>query len=375
MFGSNTLNEESKMGRLVLQGVGKSFHHQAVVEDIDLTIGEGEFVVIVGPSGSGKSTLLRMIAGLEDISAGEMYLDGKLMNDTLPQERSFGMVFQSYALYPHMTVAENMAYGLKLAKQPKQEIEQRVNEAADILYLGSLLQRKPAALSGGQRQRVAIGRALVKEPSVFLFDEPLSNLDAALRVEMRVQIARLHQRLQATMIYVTHDQVEAMTLADRIVMMSAGRIAQVGNPLELYHNPRTLEVATFIGSPRMNTLPVVIEEGDAHQTRVRLPDGTAFTLAVNGSLAQPGEKALLGVRPEDIQPAEEADATLPATLILQENLGHETLVYYQIDGVDETLTQRVHSLPSQPTGSQVRLGFSAHRCHLFASDGQAYPRV
>lgn len=362
------------MGHLVLQSAGKSYHGLNVVQAINLDIEDGEFVVIVGPSGSGKSTLLRMIAGLEDISAGEMFLDGELINDSLPQERSIGMVFQSYALYPHMTVEENMAYGLTLAKCPKKEITRRVLEAANILQLTPLLARKPAMLSGGQRQRVAIGRALVKEPALLLFDEPLSNLDAALRVEMRVQIARLHQRLHSTMIYVTHDQVEAMTLADRIVMMSAGRIAQVGTPLELYHHPATLEVATFIGSPRMNILPVIIDSGDEQGVLVRLPDGVQLTVKVNGRNVVAGEQAWLGVRPEHLVVGEQADAQLPATVVLSENLGHEILAYYQVEGIEETLTQRLAGDSAPETGSTVQLGISGRHSHLFTADGMAYRR-
>ena len=358
------------MGRLVLQNAGKTYHDLNVVQDINLDIEDGEFVVIVGPSGSGKSTLLRMIAGLEDISAGEMFLDGQLINDTLPQERSIGMVFQSYALYPHMTVEENMAYGLTLAKCPKKEITRRVHEAANILQLTLL-----AMLSGGQRQRVAIGRALVKEPALLLFDEPLSNLDAALRVEMRVQIARLHQRLRSTMIYVTHDQVEAMTLADRIVMMSSGRIAQVGTPLELYHRPATLEVATFIGSPRMNILPVTVEYGDKQRVQVRLPDGVHLIVEVDGSNAAAGEQAWLGVRPEHLVVGEQADALLSATVVLRENLGHETLAYYQVEGSEETLTQRIAGDSAPETGSAVQLGVNGRHSHLFTTDGRAYCRL
>ncbi|MDQ2566250.1 sn-glycerol-3-phosphate ABC transporter ATP-binding protein UgpC [Klebsiella michiganensis] len=363
------------MGRLVLQNAGKTYHDLNVVQDINLDIEDGEFVVIVGPSGSGKSTLLRMIAGLEDISAGEMFLDGQLINDTLPQERSIGMVFQSYALYPHMTVEENMAYGLTLAKCPKKEITRRVHEAANILQLTLLLERKPAMLSGGQRQRVAIGRALVKEPALLLFDEPLSNLDAALRVEMRVQIARLHQRLRSTMIYVTHDQVEAMTLADRIVMMSSGRIAQVGTPLELYHRPATLEVATFIGSPLMNILPVTVEYGDKQRVQVRLPDGVHLIVEVDGSNAAAGEQAWLGVRPEHLVVGEQADALLSATVVLRENLGHETLAYYQVEGSEETLTQRIAGDSAPETGSAVQLGVNGRHSHLFTTDGRAYCRL
>lgn len=364
------------MGRLTFQNVGKAFHGLEVVQGIDLVIEEGEFVVIVGPSGSGKSTLLRMIAGLEDISTGEMFLDGQRINDALPQERSIGMVFQSYALYPHMTVAENMAYSLTLAKRPKEEITRRVNEAAGILQLTSLLERKPAMLSGGQRQRVAIGRALVKEPALFLFDEPLSNLDAALRVEMRVQIARLHQKLRATMIYVTHDQVEAMTLADRVVMMASGRITQAGTPLELYHHPATLEVATFIGSPRMNILPVVIETGCAQGTQVSLSGNVRLTVAVDGRDAVAGEPAWLGVRPEHLLvAADAADVQLLATLVLRENLGYETLAWYQVEGIDEPLTQRIAGDSALLPGSAARLGLSGRHCHLFAADGKAYPRL
>ncbi|WP_312948315.1 sn-glycerol-3-phosphate ABC transporter ATP-binding protein UgpC [Superficieibacter sp.] len=363
------------MGRLVLQGVGKTFHDLNVVQGVDLAIEDGEFVVIVGPSGSGKSTLLRMIAGLEDINAGEMFLDGNLINDTLPQERSIGMVFQSYALYPHMTVAENMAYGLTLAKRPKEEIARRVNDAASILQITPLLARKPAMLSGGQRQRVAIGRALVKEPSLFLFDEPLSNLDAALRVEMRVQIARLHQRLASTMIYVTHDQVEAMTLADRIVMMSAGRIAQIGTPLELYHHPATLEVATFIGSPRMNILPVTIEAADEYGVQVRLPGKALLTVAVDGREAVVGHAAWLGIRPEHLLINEEEGAKLTATLVLREHLGHEMLAYYQLEGMDTTLTQRIAGEAELTPGAAVTLNIRARYSHLFSAQGNAFHAV
>lgn len=363
------------MGQLELRGVGKTFHAQGVVQDIDLTIEAGEFVVIVGPSGSGKSTLLRMIAGLEDISTGEMFLDGQLINDTLPQERSIGMVFQSYALYPHMTVAENMAYSLTLAKRPKAEVARRVSEAASILQLTPLLERKPAMLSGGQRQRVAIGRALVKEPALFLFDEPLSNLDAALRVEMRVQIARLHQKLRSTMIYVTHDQVEAMTLADRIVMMSSGRIAQVGTPLELYHHPATLEVATFIGSPRMNILPVKIEEVSEQGIKVRLPGDVPLLVTVDGRHAVAGEQAWLGVRPEHLPSEEIPGPQLDALLVLIENLGYETLLYYQIEGVDEPLIQRVPGESQRKVGMTVRLGISSRHVQLFSAGGRAYSRL
>ncbi|MDM7480898.1 MAG: sn-glycerol-3-phosphate ABC transporter ATP-binding protein UgpC [Halomonas sp.] len=362
------------MGRLTLSGIGKSFDGVEISRDIDLTIEDGEFVVFVGPSGCGKSTLLRMIAGLEDITTGDMQLDGQRINEIPPQERDIGMVFQSYALYPHMSVAENMAFGLKLARTDKAEIRRRVEHAAEMLHLTEFLERKPKDLSGGQRQRVAIGRMLVKEPAVFLFDEPLSNLDAALRVDMRVQIAALHKRLNATMIYVTHDQVEAMTLADRIVLLSKGRIAQVGAPLSLYHFPTTLEVAEFIGSPRINTLPVTVVDPGERQTVVRLHSGETLPVAVNGQQLQAGDRATLGLRAEDFVAAEQADATLSATLMVAEKLGYETLAHWQVEGIEAPLTQRLDGLTRLEEGQASHLGLTGQRCHLFDSNGNACPR-
>ncbi|NGO88245.1 sn-glycerol-3-phosphate ABC transporter ATP-binding protein UgpC [Vreelandella stevensii] len=362
------------MGRLTLSGIGKSFDGVEISRDIDLTIEDGEFVVFVGPSGCGKSTLLRMIAGLEDITTGDMQLDGQRINEIPPQERDIGMVFQSYALYPHMSVAENMAFGLKLARTDKAEIRRRVQHAAEMLHLTELLERKPKDLSGGQRQRVAIGRTLVKEPAVFLFDEPLSNLDAALRVDMRIQIAALHKRLNATMIYVTHDQVEAMTLADRIVLLSKGRIAQVGAPLSLYHFPNTLEVAEFIGSPRINTLPVTVVDPGQHHTLVRLHTGDSLAVAVNGQQLKAGDQATLGLRAEDFVAAEQADATLDATLMVAEKLGYETLAHWQVAGLDTPLTQRLDGLARLVEGQTSPLGINGQRCHLFDAQGDACPR-
>ena len=362
------------MGRLSLTGIGKSFDGVEISRDIDLTIEDGEFVVFVGPSGCGKSTLLRMIAGLEDITQGDMQLDGERINEIPPQERDIGMVFQSYALYPHMSVAENMAFGLKLARTEKSEIRERVHHAAEMLHLTELLERKPKDLSGGQRQRVAIGRTLVKEPAVFLFDEPLSNLDAALRVDMRVQIAELHKRLKATMIYVTHDQVEAMTLADRIVLLSKGRIAQVGAPLVLYHFPETLEVAEFIGSPRINTLPVDVLAPGATHTQVRLPNNETLNVAVNGRALSAGEQATLGVRPEDFVTSAEAEASLNATLSVAEKLGYESLAHLRVAGIEAPLTQRLNGLTPLNEGQPVSLGLHGERCHLFTAEGTACPR-
>src|SRR6478736_7792191 len=247
------------MGSITLQKVSKVFGEAKVIPSIDLEIQDGEFVVFVGPSGCGKSTLLRLIAGLEDVTGGNIVIDGKNATETIPSERGLAMVFQSYALYPHMSVRNNIAFPLKMAGMDKAEIDRKVSDAARVLNLTDYLERKPRQLSGGQRQRVAIGRAIVRQPSAFLFDEPLSNLDAALRVNMRLEISELHQQLKTTMIYVTHDQVEAMTMADKIVVLNAGRIEQVGSPMELYHKPNNLFVATFIGSPKMNLVPASID--------------------------------------------------------------------------------------------------------------------
>ncbi|SPW31091.1 Maltose/maltodextrin import ATP-binding protein MalK [Edwardsiella tarda] len=270
------------MANVSLRNVYKAYGEAVISRDINLDIDDGEFVVFVGPSGCGKSTVLRMIAGLEDITSGDLHIGGIRMNDVPPAKRGIGMVFQSYALYPHLSVADNMSFGLKLAGVSKSVIQQRVNQVAEILQLAHLLDRRPKALSGGQRQRVAIGRTLVAEPDVFLLDEPLSNLDAALRVQMRIEISRLHKRLNRTMIYVTHDQVEAMTLADKIVVLDAGRIAQIGRPLELYHYPADRFVAGFIGSPKMNFLPVKVNEAQMERVRVVLPNGQLIWLPVEG---------------------------------------------------------------------------------------------
>ncbi|WP_295708007.1 sn-glycerol-3-phosphate ABC transporter ATP-binding protein UgpC, partial [uncultured Brevundimonas sp.] len=281
------------MADVQLTGIEKRFGEARVLKGLDLAIADGEFVVFVGPSGCGKSTLLRTIAGLETADAGEIAIGGRRVNDAEPAERGVAMVFQSYALYPHMTVYENMAFGLTLAKADKGEIDRRVRAAAEVLNISGELDRKPKALSGGQRQRVAIGRAIVREPEVFLFDEPLSNLDAALRVKMRYEFARLHRTLGTTMIYVTHDQVEAMTLADRIVVLRSGVIEQVGAPLELYEHPANLFVAGFIGSPRMNILSGVIEQATASGALVRLEGGERVHAAVDASQAAPGDPVSL----------------------------------------------------------------------------------
>ena len=288
------------MANVRLVNVQKAFADVQVLRDINLDVHDGEFMVFVGPSGCGKSTLLRVIAGLEDITGGTLLIGDRLVNDVPPAERGIAMVFQSYALYPHMNLFDNMAFGLKLAKLPKAEIDTAVNNAAKILHIEHLLQRKPKDLSGGQRQRVAIGRAIVRKPEVFLFDEPLSNLDAALRVRMRYEFARLHEDLKTTMIYVTHDQVEAMTLADRIVVLSTGKIEQVGSPLELYEHPDNLFVAGFIGSPRMNFIPGRLTEASAQGATVQLGSGEVIHCDVDTSVAKIGDEVTLGARPEQI---------------------------------------------------------------------------
>jgi multiple sugar transport system ATP-binding protein len=363
------------VAKVELRKVAKSFGSTHVIRAVDLDIAHGEFVVFVGPSGCGKSTLLRLIAGLEDISSGELFIDGVRVNDALPSQRGIAMVFQSYALYPHMTVYENMAFGLKLAKAGKEEVDARVREAARVLQIEHLLDRKPRELSGGQRQRVAIGRAITRSPKVFLFDEPLSNLDAALRVQTRLEIARLKDEVDATMIYVTHDQVEAMTLADRIVVLNQGRVEQVGSPLELYEHPRNLFVAGFIGSPRMNLLEATVESTGPGAVGVRLPGGVALSVPVGGpdGLAS-GAKVTLGIRPEDLVSPDQGDATLPGRVLVMERLGSESYLYMKTEGGQTVVARReptAGDAPDQP----VSIGLRAARSHLFGPDGLALPRV
>jgi multiple sugar transport system ATP-binding protein len=363
------------MSDVHLKSVRKRFGHTEVVKGIDLSIAHREFVVFVGPSGCGKSTLLRLIAGLEDITEGAVLIDGQEVNDTPASERGIAMVFQSYALYPHMTVFQNMAFGLRISGFDKESIRRKVAEAATILRLGELLERKPKELSGGQRQRVAIGRAIVRNPKVFLFDEPLSNLDAALRVQMRIEIARLHQQLDATMIYVTHDQVEAMTMADKIVVLNAGQIEQVGSPLELYHHPRNQFVAGFIGSPKMNFLPAHVDRVEGDQVRVALPGGTSALVRVRGESARSGEKVVLGIRPEHIRDPKDAasDSMVAGDVLVVERLGGETFVYLRLaDGT--MLTVQMHGDNPVEPNDHISVGLPAAACHLFDATGQAIER-
>jgi len=310
-----------------LREIRKSYGSLQVIHDIDIEIESGEFLVLVGPSGCGKSTLLRMIAGLEDISGGRLEIGGKMVNALPPSQRDIAMVFQDYALYPHMSVLENMAFGLKMRGTDEAVIQQRVAQAADILRIQPFLDRRPAQLSGGQRQRVAMGRAIVREPSAFLFDEPLSNLDAALRVEMRLEIAKLHNRMKATTVYVTHDQVEAMTLADRIVVLNAGRVEQIGPPLELYHRPASLFVARFIGSPTMNTFSAeLVTHGE--KVTVRLKD-RAIMLENEAAQQLRAGAATLGIRPEDLVVCSPEEAWFGGRLAVAERLGSQTYGYLE----------------------------------------------
>ena len=357
------------MADVCLENVKKSFGAVNVIKGVDLKITDGEFCVFVGPSGCGKSTLLRMIAGLEDITEGDLTIGGKDMTSVGPADRGVAMVFQSYALYPHMTVAENIGFGLRMTGHPKQDIAERIDHASRLLQLDTLLDRKPGQLSGGQRQRVAIGRAIVRHPDVFLFDEPLSNLDAALRVQMRLEIGKLHQDLKATMIYVTHDQVEAMTMADKIVVLSAGKIEQVGTPLELYHRPKNLFVAGFIGSPKMNFLKVRVEATVDDHCITHLPGGSQIAIPTDGKQIAAGEMTL-GIRPEHIDATGAGDMAINTKVALAECLGSETLFFTDLpDGTQ--IAVKADGLASEKPGMALPIGLPAKACHLFDDDGNA----
>jgi len=357
------------MAEVKLRKIVKKYDEVEAVRGIDLDIADHEFVVLVGPSGCGKSTTLRMIAGLEDITGGDILIGGHVVNDVPPKDRDIAMVFQNYALYPHMTVAQNMSFGLRLKRYPKAEIKKRVDEAARILDIKELLERKPKALSGGQRQRVAMGRAIVRNPKVFLFDEPLSNLDAKLRVQMRTEIKKVHQQVRTTTVYVTHDQVEAMTLADRVVVMNHGIIEQVGTPQELYHSPKTRFVAGFIGSPAMNFIPCRMEEANGSLS-VRLTDAIAFPVPERRadhyrSHARNG-KLLLGLRPEHITEAhahlEPGEVPFDANLDVTEPMGMETLVYFPLNG--SQVCGRVDPNAGAKDGAPLKLAADLNNMHL-----------
>lgn len=361
------------MAGVQLKGIKKSYGAVDVIKGVDIDINDGEFVVFVGPSGCGKSTLLRMIAGLEDISAGTLEIGGRVVNEVPASERGIAMVFQSYAIFPHMTVRENVAFGLTIAGASKAEKEAKVSEAARILQMEHLLDRRPSQLSGGQRQRVAIGRAIVRQPEVFLFDEPLSNLDAALRLDMRMEIGKLHKSLNATMVYVTHDQVEAMTLADKIVVLKDGYVQQVGSPMELYHRPINLFVAGFIGAPSMNFLDVDILSRQEGSARVASAHVAEFDVPVwRDGIGSQG-KATLGIRPQDLVPVD-TGGILQGRVSLSERLGTETVVDVALSDGTRLLASIAEDRIFEPN-ADISLGFDPQRAHLFAPASAAEQRA
>ena len=374
------------MTSIAFRGVHKSYcDNPPVLREVDLEIGEGEFCVFIGPSGCGKSTLLRMVAGLEEVTQGDLFIGGERMNDVPSAKRGIAMVFQSYALFPHMTVYENIAFGLRLAKVPAQEIDTTVRETARVLQLEPYLERKPKALSGGQRQRVAIGRAIVRKPKVFLFDEPLSNLDTSLRVQTRIEIARLHQRFpEASMVYVTHDQVEAMTLADKIVLLHTGddvarkgSLAQVGTPMELFHRPRNLFTAGFIGSPKMNFMSATLLAAEPAACVVQLATGQSIRVAADATALPIGSTVTVGIRPEHVVAAGDADQSIDCSVDLVERLGTTTYLYMHCAGM-LSAGEFVAASPgdlSVRSGDRQVLGVPSTAMHLFDAAGDACRRT
>jgi multiple sugar transport system ATP-binding protein len=355
------------MATVTLRSARKSFGTVEIIKGVDLDIADGEFCVFVGPSGCGKSTLLRMIAGLEDITSGSLQIGGREMATVEPADRGVAMVFQSYALYPHMTVRDNVGFGLKMTGHSAADVEKRTKHAADMLQLGPLMERKPSQLSGGQRQRVAIGRAIVREPQVFLFDEPLSNLDASLRVQMRIELGKLHDDLKSTMIYVTHDQVEAMTMADKIVVLQGGIIEQVGSPLELYHRPNNLFVAGFIGSPKMNFLKAKATQS-GKTIAVTLGDGSKISLPARTAKIEGTQDVTLGIRPEHITVVAKGKSDTKGTVRLAEYLGSESMFYLSMtDGSD--ISVKADGLAKANAGATLALNLPIEACHLFDSKG------
>src|SRR5450432_734427 len=356
------------MAQVTLRKVVKKYDEVLAVRGVDLDIADKEFIVLVGPSGCGKSTTLRMIAGLEEISGGDIAIGGNIVNDVPPKDRDIAMVFQNYALYPHMNVYENMSFGLKLKKTPKPDIDRRVRQAAQILDITELLDRKPKQLSGGQRQRVAMGRAIVRNPKVFLFDEPLSNLDAKLRVQMRTEIKRVHQKVKTTTVYVTHDQVEAMTLADRVVVMNAGRIEQIGTPNDLYHHPKTRFVAGFIGSPAMNLIPAKLESNGSG-LNIRLSDKLSFHVPESRTpryRGHAGKDLLFGLRPEQLTETRGSEngvgQEFAITLDVVEPMGMETMVFFKVDGTE--VCGRVEPTAAKGSGEVMQLRANLDHMHL-----------
>ena len=363
------------MAEVKMQSIYKQFGNTEVIHGVDLEVDDNEFVVLVGPSGCGKSTLLRLIAGLEDVTSGEIEIDGVRVDYLPPAKRGIAMVFQSYALYPHMNVYQNMSFGLRLAKTDKQIVDQKVRDAAEILQITELLERKPKELSGGQRQRVAIGRAIVRDPKVFLFDEPLSNLDAKLRVQMRIELTKLHRELNATMVYVTHDQVEAMTMADKIVVLREGYVEQVGAPLDLYHNPANLFVAGFIGSPAMNFLDGKISGISDNNIEFELENLQKIQIHCSpGEEITTGEPIKVGVRPEHLELTENSDTKLQGEVFAVERLGGETYLYVNTEK-NEELTVHAAGDKVVSVGDLVSIGFSSKNCHLFNERGQVFEKL
>ena len=357
------------MAAIHIRRIVKSYADTAVLRGVSAEVAEGEFVVLVGPSGCGKTTLLRTVAGFERPNSGQVLIGDDDVTAWHPARRGVAMVFQSYALYPHMTVRENIAFGLKVARMSEAQIEQRVQEATTVLQIGHLLGRRPSELSGGQRQRVAIGRAIVRHPRVFLFDEPLSNLDAELRVQMRVELVKLHERLGATMIYVTHDQVEAMTMADRIVVLNKGMVEQVGAPLELYHRPRNQFVAGFLGSPRMNFLNVTVQAADPSGVVVALPGAGTLQVAAEAASVAPGAPLVLGVRPECVFLNDAVDARLPAIAEVVEHLGSDVVAHLRLES-GPTLQVKLEGHDALRRGEQVEAGLRGAACYLFDAKGE-----
>ena len=358
------------MADIKIDKINKYFGNVHVIKDVSLEIKSQSFTVLVGPSGCGKSTMLRMIAGLEEINSGTISIDGKVVNNLPPKERNIAMVFQSYALYPHMTVFDNMAFGLKLEKRSNDEINDRVQEAARILQIQDYLKRKPKQLSGGQRQRVAIGRAITRKPKVFLFDEPLSNLDAALRVQMRVELAKLHDQLNATMIYVTHDQTEAMTLANDIVVLDEGVVSQKGSPMELYNNPKNLFVGGFIGSPKMNFIKSKILSKSSNKTEIDIPDLGKINIPKTSESSYEGDFVQIGIRPEHLLVNKDGDENWESKVLVVEKLGSGTFLYLEKNG--EMLVVQTDGDSKIKVGDNVKIGFDTTRCHIFDKSNKAF---
>ena len=357
------------MANINIKNINKYFGKVHVIKDISLDIKSESFTVLVGPSGCGKSTMLRMIAGLEEINSGTISIDGQIVNDLPPKERDIAMVFQSYALYPHMTVFDNMAFGLKLEKRSNDEINERVNDAAKILQIQDYLDRKPKQLSGGQRQRVAIGRAITRKPKVFLFDEPLSNLDAALRVQMRVELAKLHDQLNATMIYVTHDQTEAMTLANDIVVLDQGIVSQNGTPMDLYNSPKNLFVAGFIGSPKMNFIESSVISKNSNSSELDILGSGKLSIPKVLSNISEGDKIKIGIRPEHLEINQISDVAWEGKVFVVEKLGSGTFLYLEKDG--EPLVVQTDGDTKIKVGDTIKVGINSSRCHIFNEKGSS----